>query len=180
MNKAQRERFQRGGWKVGTVGEFLELTPAEEDLIETKLRLGGLVRALRERSHLSQAALAKRIGSSQPRVAKIESHDPEVSLDLQMRADLCFPTIGLPRARGSYQEVGGPHFGKKSCAHATCAEGASSTPRAQYQNRRLTPQLLALCGGVDTSTPLDDLDTRHSGIVGYADNFCAIWATCRP
>ena len=86
MNKAQRERFQRAGWKVGTVGEFLELTPAEEDLIETKLRLGGLVRALRERSHLSQAALAKRIGSSQPRVAKIEGNDPEVSLDLQMKA----------------------------------------------------------------------------------------------
>ena len=86
MNKAQRERFQRAGWKVGTVGEFFELTPAEEDLIETKLRLGGLVRALRKRSHLSQADLARRIGSSQPRVAKIESHDPEVSLDLQMKA----------------------------------------------------------------------------------------------
>ena len=86
MNKAQRERFQRAGWKVGTVGEFLELTPAEEALIETKLRLGGLVRALRERSHLSQADLAKRIGSSQPRVAKIENHDPEVSLELQMKA----------------------------------------------------------------------------------------------
>lgn len=86
MNRTQRERFERAGWKVGTVGEFLKLTPAEEDLIETKLRLGGLVRALRERSHLSQADLAKRIGSSQPRVAKIESHDPEVSLDLQMKA----------------------------------------------------------------------------------------------
>jgi transcriptional regulator with XRE-family HTH domain len=86
MNKAQRERFQRAGWKVGTVGEFFDLTPAEEALIETKLRLGGLVRALRERSHLSQADLAKRIGSSQPRVAKIENHDPEVSLDLQMKA----------------------------------------------------------------------------------------------
>ena len=45
MNKAQRERFQRAGWKVGTVGEFFDLTPAEEALIETKLRLGGLVRA---------------------------------------------------------------------------------------------------------------------------------------
>jgi len=70
----------------GTVGEFFDLTPAEEALIETKLRLGGVVRALRERSHLSQAALAKRIGSSQPRVAKIENHDPEVSLELQMKA----------------------------------------------------------------------------------------------
>jgi len=120
-------------------------TPVEEDLIETKLRLGGLVRALRERSHLSQAALAKRIGSSQPRVAKIESHDPEVSLDLQMKGDLCLSTIGLPRTCGSHQEVGGPHFGKRSCAHATAGENASSTPRAQYQNRCLTLLLLSPC-----------------------------------
>jgi len=31
-------------------------------------------------------ALAKLIGSSQPRVAKLENRDPEVSLDLQMKA----------------------------------------------------------------------------------------------
>jgi hypothetical protein len=41
--------------------------------------------------------------------------------------------------------VGGPHFGKKSCAHATAGESASSTPRAQHQDRRLTLLLLSPC-----------------------------------
>jgi hypothetical protein len=35
MNKAQRDRFQRAGWKVRTVVELLDLSPAEEALIET-------------------------------------------------------------------------------------------------------------------------------------------------
>lgn len=86
MNKVQRERFRRGGWKLGTVGDLLDLTPAEEALIEMKVRLGGVVRTLRQHSRLSQADLAKKIGSSQPRVAKIENQDPEVSLDLQIKA----------------------------------------------------------------------------------------------
>jgi len=57
MNKEQRERFQRGGWKLGTVGELFELTPAEEALVETKVKLGRIVRSLRQRSGLSQAEL---------------------------------------------------------------------------------------------------------------------------
>src|SRR6202142_1638759 len=86
MNKEQRERFQRGGWKLGTVGELFELTPAEEALVETKVKLGRIVRSLRQRSGLSQTELASRIGSSQPRIAKIESDDPEASIDLQLKA----------------------------------------------------------------------------------------------
>ncbi len=86
MNKAQRERFERGGWKVGTAREFLGLSEAEEALVDAKLKLGTVVRTLRQRKHLSQAALAKLIGSSQPRIAKLENRDPEVSLDLQMKA----------------------------------------------------------------------------------------------
>jgi transcriptional regulator with XRE-family HTH domain len=86
MNKEQRKRFRSGGWEVGTVGDLFELTRAEEALIETKLKLGGIVRALRQRSRLSQAELAKRMGSTQPRVAKIESEDPKASIDLQLKA----------------------------------------------------------------------------------------------
>ncbi len=86
MNRAQKERFERAGWKIGTASELLGLTEAEEALVETKLKLGAVVRTLRQRRHLSQAALAKLIGSSQPRVAKLENRDPEVSLDLQMKA----------------------------------------------------------------------------------------------
>jgi DNA-binding XRE family transcriptional regulator len=86
MNREQRERLAQAGWKVGTASEFLGLSQAEEALVDAKLRLGDAVRAARQRKHLSQAALAKLIGSSQSRVAKLENRDPEVSLDLQMKA----------------------------------------------------------------------------------------------
>src|SRR5574342_292497 len=99
MNRAQKARFERAGWKVGTASEFLGLTEAEEALVEAKLKLGTVVRTLRQKRHLSQAALAKLIGSSQPRVAKIENRDPEVSLDLQMKAIFA----ANPRARRDFQ-----------------------------------------------------------------------------
>jgi len=86
VNKTQRRRLERAGWKVGTVAQLLDLSPAEEALIETKLRLGDAVRRLRMRNRLSQTALAKLIGSSQPRVAKLENRHPEISLDLQIKA----------------------------------------------------------------------------------------------
>ena len=44
------------------------------------------MRQLRERRGLTQAALAKRLGSSQSRVAKMEAADTSVSLDLMMRS----------------------------------------------------------------------------------------------
>jgi DNA-binding transcriptional regulator YiaG len=86
MSKPHRERLEKAGWKVGTAAEFLELSDVEAALVEAKLALGDAVRALRQRGRLSQQDLAKRMGSSQSRVAKVENHDPEVSLDLQLRA----------------------------------------------------------------------------------------------
>ena len=40
MKRTQKDRFEQGGWKVGTASELLGLTEAEEALVETKLRLG--------------------------------------------------------------------------------------------------------------------------------------------
>jgi len=40
----------------------------------------------RQRQGLSQAALAKRIASSQSRVAKLEAGDPSISFELLLRA----------------------------------------------------------------------------------------------
>jgi predicted XRE-type DNA-binding protein len=99
MNRAQKERFAKAGWKVGTASDLLGLTEAEKALVEAKLELGSVVRTLRQQRRLSQAALAKLIGSSQPRVAKLENRDPEVSLDLQMKAIFA----ASPRARRDFQ-----------------------------------------------------------------------------
>jgi len=48
--------------------------------------LCGALVARRKRAKLTQAALAKRLGSSQSRVAKMEAGDPGVSLELLVRA----------------------------------------------------------------------------------------------
>jgi len=67
-------------------------------------------------------------------VAKIESHDPEVSLDLQMKAIFALeprPPANLRLSSGS----GRPHFGKRSCAHETAGEKRVS-PLSFIQARR--------------------------------------------
>jgi len=99
MNKAQKARFEKAGWKVGTVADVLGLNAAEAALVEAKLSLGDVVRTVRQRMHLSQAGLAKLMGSSQSRVAKVENRDPEISLDLQMKAIFAAD----PRARRDFQ-----------------------------------------------------------------------------
>jgi DNA-binding XRE family transcriptional regulator len=86
MKKIQKARFEKAGWKVGSATEFLGLGDAEAALVEAKLSLGDAVRAVRRRRRLTQADLAKLMGSSQSRVAKVENRDPEVSVDLQLKA----------------------------------------------------------------------------------------------
>lgn len=86
MKKANKERLERAGWTVGNAGDFLGLSRQEGSLVAIRLALGDEVRTSRRRAKLTQLALAKRIGSSQSRVAKIETGDPTVSIDLQIKA----------------------------------------------------------------------------------------------
>ena len=86
MKKTKRAILETHGWRVGSAGEFLELTAAEAAFIETKLALSRSLRDRRTAEGLSQAALAKRLHSSQSRVAKMEAGDPTVSVDLMLRA----------------------------------------------------------------------------------------------
>ena len=81
-------RLDAAGWKSVTIAEFLNLTPAESEYIEVRLALVRALRARREAAGLSQAALAEKLGSSQSRVAFIESNSSSVSLDLMIRAFL--------------------------------------------------------------------------------------------
>jgi DNA-binding transcriptional regulator YiaG len=86
MNKSKRARLEAGGWRVGNAAQFLELSAEEAALVETKLLLSGSVRERRSKQGLSQTELARRLNSSQSRVAKIEAADPSVSADLLLRA----------------------------------------------------------------------------------------------
>ena len=82
----RRKRLVRTGWKLGTGDQFLGLSRLETGLVATKLALSDAVRSLRQRRHLSQEALAERMGSSQSRVAKLEDGAAGASLDLYLRA----------------------------------------------------------------------------------------------
>lgn len=82
----RQQQLEAKGWKVGSVEEFLELTPEEASYIELKLALSASLRAYRKQRHLTQVDLAKLLKSSQSRVAKMETGDPSVSLDLLVRS----------------------------------------------------------------------------------------------
>jgi DNA-binding XRE family transcriptional regulator len=74
------------GWKVGTVDEFLPLTSEEATYVDLKLALSRRLREYRQAKRLTQVEMAKLLKSSQSRVAKIETGDASVSLDLLIRA----------------------------------------------------------------------------------------------
>ena len=82
MRKQKQKRLRAKGWKVGTVKEFLGLSEADAVLIEMKLALSRSLRARRKQHGLSQMEFARRLQSSQSRVAKMEAGDPSVSMDL--------------------------------------------------------------------------------------------------
>jgi len=86
MRESKRARLEEKGWKVGSVEEFLGLSPQESAYVELKLRLSKSLRNRRRRLKLSQEAFAERISSSQSRVAKMEGGDPTVSIDLLIRS----------------------------------------------------------------------------------------------
>lgn len=85
MNAARQKRLQAAGYKVGTVSEFLDLSADEEAYVNVKAALAMRVRSQRRSSAITQTELAKRTGSSQSRIAKLEAGDPSVSIDLLVR-----------------------------------------------------------------------------------------------
>lgn len=98
MDRARKERLAAAGWRSGDAAAFLELTPEEAAFVELKLALAGYLRELRTRIGLTQAQAARRLGSSQSRIAKMEAADPSVSIDLLVRS-----LLGLGASR---REVG--------------------------------------------------------------------------
>ncbi len=94
MKRAKKARLEAAGWRVGSAEEFLALSETDRALIEVRLLLAKALRKQRVERHLSQTALAARIGSSQSRVAKMEAGDPSVSLDLLVRTLLASGSSG--------------------------------------------------------------------------------------
>lgn len=87
MDRAKKQRLEDKGWKIGSASEFLELSPEESIIVEIKLALSLNLKERRQRL-MTQAELAEKINSNQPRVAKAENGDDSVSIELLIRAIL--------------------------------------------------------------------------------------------
>jgi len=74
--------------------DFLELTEKEAAFVELKLALADYLRELRTRNSWTQSQVARRLGSSQSRAAKMEVADSSVSLDPLIKSLL---TLGASR-----------------------------------------------------------------------------------
>ncbi|WP_254053837.1 helix-turn-helix domain-containing protein [Singulisphaera sp. GP187] len=86
VDKHELEALEAAGFRATTVAEFLGLTEVEEKIVEFRVMLARAVREGREAKGLTQKQLAGAIGSSQSRIAKLESATADTSVDLMLKA----------------------------------------------------------------------------------------------
>jgi DNA-binding XRE family transcriptional regulator len=86
MDPEKRKRLEAAGFKFGDAADFLGLTETERQIVEVRVGLARAVRLAREAKGMTQKDLATAIGSSQSRVAKIESAAGDVTVDLMLKA----------------------------------------------------------------------------------------------
>jgi predicted XRE-type DNA-binding protein len=86
MKNVKKKKLEAAGWQIGSASQLLGLSKEETELVELRLALAKGLRLRREARNLTQARLAKLIGSSQSRVAKMEAADSTVALDLLFRS----------------------------------------------------------------------------------------------
>ncbi len=82
MKNSKKEKLKAAGWKTGSADDFLDLSKEESEFVQFKLILSSYLKAKRIHKKFSQIDLAKHVKSSQSRVAKMESGDHSVSVDL--------------------------------------------------------------------------------------------------
>ena len=86
MQKAKRDRLVSAGWQVGEAADFLGMSEEEAAYVELRLALAEYLRKVRSDRGWTQSEVARQLGSSQSRVAKMEAADASVSLDLLVRS----------------------------------------------------------------------------------------------
>jgi HTH-type transcriptional regulator/antitoxin HipB len=106
MRNEKRKRLEAKGWRVGTVREFLRLSPKEAAEVERyiakrKVRdpvfahgfepgyamfeLGVRLKTIREDAHLTQAAAARKLRTTASAISRIENHTENIRLSTLQR-----------------------------------------------------------------------------------------------
>jgi Helix-turn-helix len=88
MKPNKKNKLEAADWKVGNTIDFLGLSADEAAYIELKLALSDQLRKRRLKKKLTQIEVAQIVASSQSRVAKMESGDSTVTVDLLVKSPL--------------------------------------------------------------------------------------------
>jgi DNA-binding XRE family transcriptional regulator len=86
MEKSNKRQLKAKGYRIGDAKDFLGLSAEESAYIEMKLALSQALAQKRKQRRLTQLELARKLNSSQSRIAKMEKGDPTVSVDLLVKA----------------------------------------------------------------------------------------------
>jgi len=86
MNSEKKKLLEAAGWKVGSVDEFLDLTPEESAIVSMRFNLAKALHERRQKLRISQSAFARRIKTTQPRIVLAEKGATSVSLDFMVRS----------------------------------------------------------------------------------------------
>ncbi|MDA3935515.1 MAG: helix-turn-helix transcriptional regulator [Actinomycetota bacterium] len=86
MDKTKQKKLAAAGFRTGDAKDFLGLTDEEAAFVELKLALADFMRDVRVEHGWTQTHVARLIGSSQSRVAKMEAADASVSIDLLVKS----------------------------------------------------------------------------------------------
>jgi len=78
---ADREAIKADGGQISTLADFLGLGEVEMRTIDLRIGLTEAIIRLRGEAKMTQAALAKILGLSRPRIAEIEARKPNTSFD---------------------------------------------------------------------------------------------------
>jgi len=80
MRESKKKRLEKKGWRVGGPDDFLKLSAEESKYIELKLKLSQAFKNNRQQKGLTQIEAARVLGSSQSRIAKMETGDQYQSI----------------------------------------------------------------------------------------------------
>jgi transcriptional regulator with XRE-family HTH domain len=86
MDPDKRKAMEEAGYRFGDFADFLGMDEVARKMTEFRADLGSAIRRIREARGETQAKFAQAIGSTQPKVARMEVAAPEVSLDLMLKA----------------------------------------------------------------------------------------------
>lgn len=120
MDTQTLKRLEEAGFVATSVAEFLGLSPAEEALVETKVRFTALLKQTRRAQKWTQAQLAKALETTQQTVARAERGGESVSLDFLLRS---LVTLGL-----SLTDIGEELRALDAVLHPETADCAEESP----------------------------------------------------